>query len=104
MAGDRLTGRSDMAKKPMGQDEKDRIGQAEMDARRAEERGEASEGLVDDVPDDELDDLTRDRLVAVAATRGIDIRSGVTKPQIIEVLRQHPERAGAEQAKQAEEA
>jgi hypothetical protein len=94
-----------MAKKPMGQDEKDRIGQAEMDARRAEERGEASESLADEhntglVADEDLDGLDRPGLVEEAARRGIDIRSGVTKPQIIDVLRQHPERAGAEQAEE----
>jgi hypothetical protein len=82
----------------MGQDEKDRIGQAEMDERRAEEAGEnqAHTHIAGQVDDDDLGDLTREQLVAEAAARGIDVRSGVTKPQIIEVLREHPERAGGE--------
>jgi hypothetical protein len=87
-----------MARKPMGQDEKDRIGQAEMDGRRAAESGE-TEGVepgAGPVPDDQLEGLTREQLVGEAASRGIDVRSGVTKPQIIEVLHQHPERAGEE--------
>ncbi len=89
-----------MAKKPMGQDEKDRIGQAEMDERRAAEAAEAvgtePEAGSGQFPDDQLEGLTRDQLVAEAASRGIDIRSGVTKPQIIEVLLQHPEQPGEE--------
>jgi hypothetical protein len=84
-----------MPKQPMGQDEKDRIGQAEMDQRRAEEAGETAEHT-GPVADDQLEGLTREQLVAEAASRGIDIRSGVTKPQIIDVLRDHPERAGEE--------
>ena len=90
-----------MARKPMGQDEKDRIGQAEMDERRAveaAERGETPRGLGAGVADEDLDGLDRPGLVAEAARRGIDIRSNVTKPQIVEVLRQHPERGPAEQA------
>lgn len=87
-----------MGRKPMGQDEKDRIGQAEMDQRRAEERGEAPvhDHNTGSVADDQLDGLTREELVAEAAQRGIDVRSGVTKPQIIEVLLQHPEQTGKE--------
>jgi hypothetical protein len=80
----------------MGQDEKDRIGQAEMDARRAEEAGESPGHAAGQFPDDQLESLTREQLVAEAASRGIDVRSGVTKPQIIEVLREHPEKAGGE--------
>jgi hypothetical protein len=88
-----------VANKPMGQDEKDRIGQAEMDERRAAEAGEASasgpEPGSGQFPDDQLEGLLREQLVAEATARGIDIRSGVTKPEIIKVLLQHPESAGA---------
>jgi hypothetical protein len=91
---------AEVAHPGMGQDEKDRIGQAEMDERRAAEVADAAgptpEAGSGQFPDDQLEGLTRDQLVAEAAGRGIDVRSGVTKPQIIEVLRQHPEQAGEE--------
>jgi hypothetical protein len=68
-----------MARKPMGQDEKDKIGQAEMTRRRLE----AGERL----PDDQLDGLSRDELAAQAGLRGVEVKANATSKDIISALR-----------------
>ncbi len=62
-----------MARKPMGQDEKDRIGQAEMTARRIEAG--------------ELDALDNAELKAEADRQGVKVKTGATKQDIIDALR-----------------
>jgi hypothetical protein len=72
-----------MASKPMGQDEKDRIGQAEMNARRLEAG--------------EFDALDKDTLRAEAGRRGVHVKAGATEQDIISALRG----AAAEPAQEA---
>ena len=82
---------AEVARPGMGQDEKDRIGQAEMTRRRVE----AGEQL----GDDQLDVLTKDELAAQARRRGVDVRAGATKNEILRALR-----GTAAERPQAEEA
>jgi hypothetical protein len=67
----------------MPQSEKDRLGAearaaAERDARRA--RGET-------VADADLEDLTKEGLLAEAEFRGVEVRASATKPEILAALR-----------------
>jgi hypothetical protein len=70
---------AEVAHPGMGQDEKDRIGQADMTRRRLE----AGEQL----PDDQLSNLTKDELAGLARRRGIDVKPGASKPEILNALR-----------------
>lgn len=70
---------AEVARPGMGQDDKDRAGQAEMTRRRIE----AGELL----PDDQLDSLSKEDLAKQAALRGVDVEPGATKPEIRRALR-----------------
>lgn len=90
-----------MARKPMGQDEKDRIGQAEMDERRAaENRGRTPSGpsRVNWVADDQLEGLDKAGLVAEAQLRNVVVKASATRQDIIDALR-----GGAAQPAQKEQ-
>lgn len=82
-----------MGRKPLGQKEKDRIGQAEMDARRAAEarsRIPTPQSRANWVHDDQLDGLDKPGLLAEANLRGVDVKASATKPEIIDALRRQP--------------
>ncbi len=70
---------AEVAHPGMGQDAKDRIGQAEMLQRRLD----AGERLADD----QLDGLSRDQLAEQARLRGVDVKANATVKDIIGVLR-----------------
>jgi hypothetical protein len=70
---------AEVARPGMSQDEKDRIGQAEMTRRRIE-AGEQ-------VPDDQLDTLTKDELADQARLRGVEVKAGANQTAILHALR-----------------
>jgi len=83
-----------MATKALGQDAKDKAGQAEMDARRAAEhdpaaaRREALAGLrAAWVPDDQLEGLGDLELFAEAKARGARLAQTVTRGEVVEACR-----------------
>ncbi len=77
---------AEVARPGTGQDEKDRIGQAEMTRRRIE-AGEQ-------VPDDQLDGLGKDELAAQARLRGVDVKAGASAAAILRALRGQAEAEG----------
>jgi hypothetical protein len=64
---------AEVAHPGMGQDEKDRIGQAEMDARR--------------IDAGEFDAVSKDALAAEVARRGINVKDSATKADLINALK-----------------
>lgn len=73
--------------KTLGQDEKDRLGQEEI------ERQRAAEHAASQVPEPWLDTLDRDELLEVARDRNLGIAGHVTPLEIRQILRARPDLA-----------
>lgn len=71
----------------MGQDEKDRLGQALHDAHQDELRRDAETRKDDWLPDDKLDGLTRAELVEEANRRGLHPGRIAAKDDLLALLR-----------------
>jgi hypothetical protein len=81
---------ADVPRPGMPQSEKDRLG-AEL---RAQAEREARLAGGETVPDEQLDQLTKDELLAEADLRGVQVKSGATKPEIVAALRGEQEEEG----------
>jgi hypothetical protein len=73
---------------PLGQAEKDKIGQQQREAAEREEtRQHRRQTRGRWANDEQLDDLEKDRLLQEAELRRVDVKTSASKPDIVKALR-----------------